>query len=102
MIWDLGINLSCMCDFTTANDYSMKDSFEAADKSKSVFQLVNEGYKFVLFDVFSLFTNILLNKTITIILDCIYEQKLIKTTLTKRTLQNLIVDTCTKMAFFFQ
>ena len=85
----------------TANEYLLKDSFEAADKIKSVYELVNEGYKFVSFDVTSLFTNVPLNKTITIILNRIYEQKLIKTTLTKRTLKKLIVDTCTKTAFSF-
>ena len=47
----------------------------------------------------SLFTNVLLKKTVNIILKRIYKDKLIKTTLTKRSLKKLILNTCTKTAF---
>ena len=47
--------------------------------------MFEEGYQFVSFNVESLFTNVPLNKTINIILDQIYRQKLLKTNLKKRT-----------------
>ena len=49
----------------------------------------------------SLFTNVPLNKTIKVILDRVYSQKLISTNLKKRTLKKLILDTCSKTAFMF-
>ena len=46
--------------------------------------MFEEGYRFVSFNVESLSTNVPLNKTINIILDRIYRQKLLKTNLKKR------------------
>ena len=40
-----------------------------------------------------------LRKTVNIILDRVYDQKLIKTTLLKKVLKKLILDTCQKTAF---
>ena len=51
------------------------------------------------FDVKSLFTNVPLKKTIDVILDRVYNKKLITTKLKKRTLKKLIMDTCNKTAF---
>ena len=49
----------------TINDYTLKDSFDAANKIKSVpSEMFEEGYQFVSFDAKSLFTNVPLNKTI--------------------------------------
>ena len=63
----------------TINNYTLKDSFDAVNKIKSVpFEIFEEGYQFASFDTESLFTNALLNKTINIILDRIYRQKLLK------------------------
>jgi hypothetical protein len=56
-------------------------------------------YKFVSFDVESLFTNVPLRRTINIILDRVYKQNLIDTTLRKSTLKKLILDSCTKTIF---
>ena len=42
-----------------------------------------------------------LKKTVNIILDRVYKQKLIKTTLKKSTLKKLILDTCQKTAFLY-
>ena len=47
----------------------------------------------------SLFTNVPLDKTIEIILDRIYKDKVISTSLKPRTLKKLIKDTCSKTAF---
>ena len=55
----------------------------------------------MLFEVESLFTNVPLNKTINIILDRIYRQKLQKTNLMKRTMKKLLLDSCTKTAFSY-
>ena len=78
----------------------LKDSFDAANKIKTVpSEMFEEGYQFVPFDVESLFTNVPLNKTINIILDQIYRQKLLKTNLKKRIIKKLLLDSCTKTAF---
>ena len=54
----------------TINNYTLKDSLDAANKIKSVSsEMIEEGYQFVSFDVESLFTNVPLNKSINIILD---------------------------------
>ena len=55
---------------------------------------------FVSLDVVSLFTNVPLRKTGTIILKRVYSEKLINT-LSKRSLKKLILDTCQKMALSF-
>ena len=84
------------------NEYHLKDSFDAADKIKAIpDQLYDEGYQFVSLDVKSLFTNVPLNKTIDVILDRVYNKKLIVTTLKKRTLKKLILYTCSKTVFLF-
>ena len=42
-----------------------------------------------------------MNRTIKVILRHIYEDKVIQTTLRKRTMKKLIIDSCTKTAFSF-
>ena len=84
----------------TQNEYHLKDSFDAAERIKNIpSHFYDEGYKLVSFDVKSLFTNVPLNKTIQVILNRVYTEKLISTTLKKRTLKKLILDTCSKTAF---
>ena len=84
----------------TQNQYALKDSFEAAERIRAIpDHLYEEGYQLVSFDVKSLFTNVPLNKTINVILDRVYKEKLVSTNLKKRTLKKLIVDTCSKTAF---
>ena len=61
--------------------------------------LYEEVHVLVSFDVKSLFTNVPLRKTVNIILDRIYNKKVITTNLRKRTLKKLIMDTCSKTAF---
>ena len=84
----------------TINDYSLKDSFEAAARISAIPDgLYDEGFTLVSFDVKSLFTNVPLQKTIDVILDRVYNQRLIQTNIKKRTLKKLIRDTCNKTAF---
>ena len=61
----------------------------------------NEKCTLISLDVVSLFINVPLRKTVNIILDHVYNQKLIKTTLSKRVLKKLILATCKKTAFTF-
>ena len=72
----------------TTNEFSIKDTFDAASHINNLpSKLFDDGYKFVSFDVKSLFTNVPLKKTVNIILNRIYKSKLVSTTLTKRTLK---------------
>ena len=82
------------------NSHTLKDSFDAATRIQNIpEELFRNGYRFVSFDVKSLFTNVHLKKTVNIILDRIYNKKLINTTLKKRTLKKLLLDLCTKTPF---
>ena len=84
----------------TMNAHTLKDSFEAVSRIQNIPEnLFRDGYRFVSFDVKSLFTNVPLKKTINIILDRIYNKKEINTTLKKRTLNKLLLDCCTKTPF---
>ena len=98
--YGVGKYLSNLLNPLTLNQYHLKDSFDAAEKIKAIpTQLLDEGYQFVSFDVKSLFTNVPLDKTIQIILDRIYNDNIISTSLKRRTLKKLLKDTCSKTAF---
>ena len=45
--------------------------------------------------------NVPLNRTIKIILKRIYQEKVFRTTLRKRTMKKVIIESCTKIAFSF-
>ena len=80
----------------------MKYSFGACRRIQEIPEdLFQQGYKFVSFDVESLFTSVPLEKTLYIILDRVYKEKLVTTALRKRTLKKLIPDSCKKTAFSF-
>ena len=64
-------------------------------------ELFNEVYNFISLDDTSLFTNVPLKRTVNIILKRIYVDKVIPTTLRKRTMKKLILDACTKTVFSF-
>ena len=82
------------------NDFSLQDSFDAVTLVRSIPQnLFSEGYRFVSFDVKSLFTNIPLKKTVHIILHRIYNEKQLDTSLKKLTLKKLLLDSCTNTPF---
>ena len=100
--YGVGKFISKLLNPLTQNAYNLKDSFEAADRIKAIpSHLYEEGYALVSFDVKSLFTSVPLRKTVNIILDRVYNQNVIQTTLKKRTLKKLILDTCSKTAFSY-
>ena len=77
----------------------MKDLFEAVNHVQDTpSSLIVSGYKYVLFDVESLFTNVPIKKTIDVILTQIYNDHTISTNFQMR---SLILDTYTKIAFSF-
>ena len=64
----------------------VKDSFDAFKKIKSIPQdIPDERYRFASFDVGSLFRNAPLQQTIKLILDRVYNDKLIPTVADART-----------------
>ena len=86
----------------THNEFTIKDSFDAVDKIRTVAShLFNEGYRWISFDVESLFTNVPLAKTIDVVLRRVYTEDAIDTNLKKRTLKKLIKDCCQKTTFSF-
>ena len=87
----------------TLNSFTVKDSFDAATRIRNIDnKLINsEGYKFVSFDVTSLFTNVPLDYTVDIILKRIFTNNLLSTTLNKSTLKKLILDSCRKTIFLY-
>ena len=100
--YKIGQYLSSLLQPLTINNYTLKDSFDAANKIKSVTsKILNEGCQSVSLDVEFLITNVPLNKTINIILDQIYWQKLLKTNLKKWPLEQLLLDSCTKAVFSY-
>ena len=62
----------------TQNDYSLKGTFDAANRIKNIPKdlLNNNEYALISLDVVSLFTNVPLKRTVNIILDRIYKHKL--------------------------
>ena len=94
--------LSKLLNLLTENQYVVKDSFTVANKIREIpKELLDHGYRFVSFHVELLFTLVPLSKTINIILDRIYNKKLLKTNIKKRTVKKLLKDCCTKNAFSF-
>ena len=84
------------------NEFTLKDSFDAVAKIKNIpLHMFDDGYNYVSFDVESLFTNVSIKRTIDIILKRIYIDKVISTKFKKRSMKNLLLDTCTKTAFIF-
>ena len=97
--YKIGQYLSSLLQPLTINNYFLKDSFDAANKIKSIpSEIFEDGYQFGSFDIEFLFTNVSFNKTINIILDRIYRQKLLKTNLKKKTFlkknDNVIYQQC--------
>ena len=72
----------------------------AADKIPKIPpEVSNKGYAFASFDIESLFTNEPLERTINIILDHVYNKKLVTTQLKMIALKKLFKDTCSKTIF---
>ena len=94
--------LSSLLQPLTRNGYNLKKSFDAVKRIRSIPpELFDDAYQFVSFDAQSLFTNVPVKKTMNIILDRVYNRKLIKTNLKKRTMKKLLLDSCTKTVFSF-
>ena len=71
----------------------VRDSFSAANKIREIpKEIFDDGYRFVSFDVESLFKSVPLNKTINIILDCVYNKKLLNTNIKKQAMKKLLKD----------
>ena len=97
--YSVGKYISELLQPFTQSEFTLKNTFDATDRIKSIPpDLFIQGYKFVSLDVESLFTNGL-QRTLNIILDIIFNKKLIDTSLKKSTLRKLTLDTCTKTVF---
>ena len=69
--------LSSLFNIIAINNYYVKDSFDAAKCIQAIPpRLFNLRYKFISFDVTSLFTNVLLKRIVNIILKGMYVIKL--------------------------
>ena len=100
--YEVGKFLAKLLNPLIMNEFSLKDSFDATKRIQNIpDELFEKGYRFVSFDVKSLFTNVPLAKTIDIILNRVYDQKLIETKLKRRSLKKLISDVCKKTKFSF-
>lgn len=95
----VGKFLSQLLSPLTTNDFTLKDSYDAANRIRSIPSELFQEHRYVSFDVESLFTNVPLNRTINIILKRVYTDKMISTNLQAKTLKKLIIDTCTKTSF---
>ena len=84
------------------SQFNLNDTFDAVSAIKAIPPgLFDEGYRFVSFDVVSLFTNVPLKRTIDLVLKQVFDEKLINTTLSKCTLKKVISNSCSKTAFLF-
>ena len=99
----VGKFLSKLLQPLTVNSFTLKDSFDAAARIRNIDSnlIILDGYKFVSFDVTSLFTNVPLDFTTDIILKRVFTENLISTTLSKSTLKKLILDSCRKTIFSY-
>ena len=99
--YSVGKYLSELLNSLTHNDYSLKDSFDAAARLSRILPQVreNDDYMFISLNVSSLFTKLLSKKTVNIILKRIYNEKKIPTSLCKRLLKKLILGACQKTSY---
>ena len=75
--YHVGQYLSKIFQLLTINDYNTKDSFDDGNQIKNIpKELFDAGYRLVLFDVESLFTNVPLQRSINVMLKRIYDDKL--------------------------
>ena len=65
----VGKYLASLLNPLTINEYSIKNSFHAANRIKGISQhLFENGYQYISFDVESLFTNVPIKRTVDLIL----------------------------------
>ena len=100
--YNVGKFLASLLNLLTLNQFNLNDTFDAVSAIKAIPSgLFDEGYRFVSFDVVSPFTNVPVKPTIDLVLKQLFDEKLINTTLSKRTLKKLISNSCSKTAFLF-
>ena len=88
MYYHVGKYLSELFNPLTCNKYTIKDSFDAVARLKNITQeLFDQCYRFISFDVVSLFTSVSLQKTINITLKNVFVEKGINTTIKKNTMR---------------
>ena len=74
--FNMGKFISDLLSPLTLNQYSVKDSLEAAEGIQdNPAEYFHQDYVFVSFDVEALFTSVPLSKTVDVILDRFYEKK---------------------------
>ena len=89
LYYGVGKFLTNLLNPLTQNEYTVKDLFEAVNIiHKTPPEPFDKGYRYIFFDVTSLFTKVRLNKTINIILEQIYKEKIVKTKSRKNTLKS--------------
>ena len=87
---NVGSYLTELLNPLTQNEFMIRDSFDPANKINSVQpEVFDDGYILASFNVEPLFTNMPLQRTINIIFDRVYNNKLIATQLKKQTLKKL-------------
>ena len=91
--YNLSKYLAKMLEPQRKSQYSLKTTKDFMYKIKT--EKIPTGYQMVSFDVKSLFTNLLLDRTINIILQLIFDNQEIQTTMTKKELEELLI-LCTK------
>ena len=100
--YNVGKFLSSLLNPLTINEYHLTDSFEPVSTIKAIPQnLFDEGFRFVSFDIESLFTNVPLKRSLNLVLKRVFTDGLIETTLSKRILKKLLLDARTKTVFSF-
>ena len=73
--YNVGSFLTELLTALTHCEFVLKDSFGAAGKIRNIPpQLFDNGYIFASFDGTSLFTKVLLNRAVNIILDCVFNE----------------------------
>ena len=98
--YGIGKYLSQLLHSLTIHEHTIKDTFDAKTRIETIDQsYFKQGYKYVSFDVESLFTNVPLENTLQVIERRIFDEKELSTTLKRSTLRKLIRDTCKKTIF---
>ena len=98
--YSVGKFISELLQPLTLNEFTLKDTFDTANRIQAISPtLFAEGYEFVSFDVESLFTNVPLQRTLKIIIDRIYNKKLVKTNTRNLHFANLSATHARKLSF---
>ena len=81
-------------------EVTLNDSSDVASKTRNISpQLFDNDYIFASFDMTSLFTNVPLNRTFNVVLDCVYNENLVNINLRKRTLKMRIKGICSNSIY---